>query len=218
LLRQLGVPAHRILVLENFLMDERIVNAPRRIAGPLPLQLVVACRLVPVKRVDLLVSAMKLEPRLADLMHVRVLGTGPLLDDLRASAQGLHFRFEGFRDDVPEVMAQSDVFIQTWAYEPFGLAVVEAMAAGLIVVSPDSGGAAEIVGDVRHGFFYDANDPASLAQALLRVAQITEGARAAMRDAAAARAKACYSASSRRERLMEVFLGVGATVKRSAAE
>ncbi len=90
------------------------------------------------------------------------------------------------------------------------------MAAGLIVVSPDSGGAAEIVGDDRHGVFYDANDPASLAQALLRVTQMSGSARAAMRKAAAARAMACYSASARRERLLQVFLGVGATEKRSA--
>ena len=216
-LQQFGVPAHRIEVLENFLLDERIASAPRRIAGPPPLQLVVACRLVPVKRVDLLVSALKLAPQLADLMHVRVLGTGSLLDDLRASARGLNFRFEGFRGDVPEVMAQSDVFVQTCADESFGLVVVEAMAAGLIVVSANRGGAAEIVGDDRYGFLYDANDPAALAQALLRVAQMPESARAAMRQAAAERALARYSASARRERLMEVFLGVGAAEKRSAA-
>jgi glycosyltransferase involved in cell wall biosynthesis len=207
LLRQFGVPAQRILVLENFLMDERIAQAPRRTKEDSPLQALVACRLVPVKRVDLLVSAIKLEPRLADLMQVRVLGTGPLLEPLRESTQGLGFRFDGFRNDVPEVMAQSDVFVQTWADEPFGLAVVEAMAAGLIVVTPDRGGAAEIVGDERHGLFYAADNAQSLADALLRVAEMSPIARTAMRNAAAAKAMACYSASARRQRLLQVFLG-----------
>jgi glycosyltransferase involved in cell wall biosynthesis len=185
--------------------------------GPAPLQVLIACRLVQVKRVDLLVTAMKLEPRLAQLMQVRVLGTGPLLDQLSESANGLDFRFEGFRTDVPQVMAQSDVFVQTWAEEPFGLAVVEAMAAGLIVVAPDSGGAAEIVGDDRHGLFFRADDPHSLANALLRVAEMPASERAVMRHAAAARALACYSASARRDRLLEVFLGAAPQAKQKAA-
>lgn len=209
-MQQFGVPAHRIVVLENFLLDARISEAPRRVGGSPPLQALLACRLVPVKRVDLLISALCMEPRLAGRLQVRVLGNGPtqVENQLREASKGLDIQFEGFRDDVAQVMAQCDVFVQTWADEPFGLAVVEAMAAGLVVVTPDRGGPAGIVGDDRHGIFYAADDPQSLAQALLRAVDMPAGARTAMREAAAARAMACYSASARREQLREVFLGV----------
>lgn len=207
-MRQFGVPEHRIVVLENFLPDARISEAPRRVGGTPPLQALMACRLVPVKRVELLVSAVRLEPRLAGQLQVRVLGNGPFEAGLRQASRGLDVRFEGFRDDVAQVMAQCDVFVQTWADEPFGLAVVEAMAAGLVVVTPDRGGPAEIVGDDRHGIFYAADDARSLAQALLKAVRMPEAVRDAMRDAAAARAMARYSASSRREQLRQVVLGV----------
>lgn len=72
------------------------------------------------------------------------------LDELRAVAEsgGVvdRIRFLGQRDDVPRVLAAADVHCQPNAGpEPFGIAFVEALYAGLPVVSTDMGGAAEIV-------------------------------------------------------------------------
>jgi glycosyltransferase involved in cell wall biosynthesis len=206
LLRRFGVPARRIQVVGNFLTDERILHAPRRTPGRPPLRVLAACRLVPVKRVDLLVTALRMEPRLSRMLRVRVLGDGPLLGELQAASEGLNIAFEGFCDDVPKALAQSDLFVQTWADEPFGLAVVEAMAAGVTVVTPDSGGAAEIVANERHGLFYRANDARSLADALLAAASMSEQSRSSVGEAGAARARSSYSLSARRDRILDVFV------------
>jgi glycosyltransferase involved in cell wall biosynthesis len=71
---------------------------------------------------------------------------------LRSSAErfGIHdrVRFLGQRFDVPRLLAAADIFCQpNLLPEPFGISFVEAMAAGLPVVTSDIGGAREIVDD-----------------------------------------------------------------------
>jgi glycosyltransferase involved in cell wall biosynthesis len=56
------------------------------------------------------------------------------------------FRFAGHRTDVPDLLAASDIFCQpNLEPEPFGISLVEAMSAGLPVVTSGTGGALEIV-------------------------------------------------------------------------
>jgi glycosyltransferase involved in cell wall biosynthesis len=91
------------------------------------------------------------------------------LDDLIAYAGELgiadRVRFLGQRQDVPELMAAADVFCQpNTGPEPFGLVFIEALSAGLPVVTTAMGGALEIV-DPTCGFLVPP-DPAAVAVAL----------------------------------------------------
>jgi glycosyltransferase involved in cell wall biosynthesis len=75
-------------------------------------------------------------------------------------------RFLGQRSDVPRLMAAADVFCQPNAGpEPFGIVFVEALYAGLPVVSSNFGGAAEIVIE-GCGILTPPGDAAALAEAL----------------------------------------------------
>lgn len=92
------------------------------------------------------------------------------LDDLRASARSLgiaeRVRFLGQRGDVPRVLSAADVHCQpNVSPEPFGIAFVEALYAGLPVVSTRMGGAAEIVTD-DCGRLTPPGDPGALAAVL----------------------------------------------------
>jgi glycosyltransferase involved in cell wall biosynthesis len=78
-------------------------------------------------------------------------------------------RVTGFVPDIAAVMGACSVVVCPSVREPFGLVVVEAMAAGAAVVVSDSGGPAEIVEDGRSGLHFRTGDPASLAQAVLRL-------------------------------------------------
>ena len=74
------------------------------------------------------------------------------LSELQASARDAgiagRIRFVGERGDVPAILAASDIFCQpNTSPEPFGLSLVEALNAGLPVVTSDIGGACEIVDD-----------------------------------------------------------------------
>lgn len=74
--------------------------------------------------------------------------------------------FVGERSDVPDLMAAADVFCQpNEAPEPFGRVFVEALAAGLPVVSTRMGGAVEIIDD-SCGVLVPPGDAPSLAEAL----------------------------------------------------
>jgi glycosyltransferase involved in cell wall biosynthesis len=75
----------------------------------------------------------------------------------------------GHRDDVPSVLAGLDVLVCPSDHEPFGMIVLEALAAGTPVVASDSGGPAEILEHGRSGLLFPTGSPAHLADAVLRI-------------------------------------------------
>jgi glycosyltransferase involved in cell wall biosynthesis len=78
-------------------------------------------------------------------------------------------RFLGQRADVPQLLAAADVHCQpNISPEPLGLAFIEALNAGLPVVSTRMGGAAEIVTE-RCGVLVDPGDATALADVLRRL-------------------------------------------------
>jgi glycosyltransferase involved in cell wall biosynthesis len=95
------------------------------------------------------------------------------LAELRRSA-GLggiaeRVRFLGQRSDVPELLAAADIHCQpNTGPEPFGIAFVEALYAGLPVVATELGGAREIV-DASCGVLVPPHDPGALQAALRRL-------------------------------------------------
>lgn len=72
----------------------------------------------------------------------------------------------GWHDDMPAVLSSLTVFVSAARSEPFGLAIVEAMAAGLAVVATASEGALEIIEDGITGRLVPAEDPATMAQVI----------------------------------------------------
>jgi glycosyltransferase involved in cell wall biosynthesis len=86
----------------------------------------------------------------------------------KASEQGIagRLRFTGQRNDVPRLLAAADIFCQpNLGPEPFGIGFVEALYAGLPVVTTAMGGALEIVDDAC-GILLPPDDRAVLASAL----------------------------------------------------
>ena len=167
-----GVWEDKIQVIENFLPEARTVNCRRRPAYVRSgiRQALVISRIDPIKRVDLLLDAMDLRPELG-AMRVRILGTGWHLESLRERALWSHpnVTFAGFVSDVERELAESDLLIHTCPAEPFGLAILEAMAGRIPVVVPDQGGAGSLIEDGVTGFRFRADDSSDLAERLLDI-------------------------------------------------
>lgn len=77
--------------------------------------------------------------------------------------------FTGFRSDVPALLALFDIYAMSSKEEGLGTSVLDAMACGLVVVTTDGGGLAEMVDQGRGGLVSPAEDPAALSMSLLRV-------------------------------------------------
>ena len=75
----------------------------------------------------------------------------------------------GHVEDVPGYLASLDLFVFPSRDEAYGVALVEAMAAGLPVLGASSGGVLEIIREGRDGLLFRPQDPQALAGALERL-------------------------------------------------
>lgn len=128
-------------------------------------------RLVPEKRPDLFLRvACEVLGTQPDTRFVLV-GGGPGTDGLRGLAEELGVSgkviFAGFVENLRAVYAAADVFVSTSRYEGWGLAVAEAMAAGLPVVATRVGGVEDVVGQC--GILVDTDDPVVIGQYVINL-------------------------------------------------
>jgi glycosyltransferase involved in cell wall biosynthesis len=91
----------------------------------------------------------------------------------QVAALGIEKRasFLDFRTDIPNVLAAADAFVLSSDWEGNPLAVMEALAAGLPVISTSVGGLPELMQTERHGILTPPGDEACLATAMLRLAR-----------------------------------------------
>src|SRR5262249_11521427 len=83
-------------------------------------------------------------------------------------------RLLGLRSDVSRLLAAADVFFLTSINEGIPLTIIEAMAAGLPVISTQVGGVAEVVCEGQTGLLAPAGDVEALARHVLRLAASEE--------------------------------------------
>ena len=144
-------------------------------------------RLVPQKRLEVLVDAVARLNRDGIAVSAAVVGGGRLHEELteRIHRTGARMRLLGERHDVADLLAAADIFALSSAWEARSFAVQEAMLCGCPVVVPRVGGLPELVGDA--GVVVDPADVQALAAGIGTLA--TDAARRASL-AAAARARA----------------------------
>jgi glycosyltransferase involved in cell wall biosynthesis len=153
-----------------------------------------------------------------------IAGDGPRRHELeglaRARGIGSHVRFIGHTDDVPSLLASSDMFVLPSRSEAFPNSLIEAMAAGLPIVATRVGGIVELVENQRTGVLVQPDDPRALGHAILDLIQWRSHA-ARLGRAARADVENRYSWDrmiSSFERLYVEQLGVHAPVRLAAAE
>jgi glycosyltransferase involved in cell wall biosynthesis len=99
-----------------------------------------------------------------------LVGEGELREELtkRVEVAGLpeNFVFAGYRRDVPEILALTDIFVLPTLFEGLPHSILEAMAAGKCVVASRVDGVDEVVVDKETGLLVEAGDVSQLADAL----------------------------------------------------
>jgi glycosyltransferase involved in cell wall biosynthesis len=127
---------------------------------------------------DLLLAAERLILRRPD-WHLAFAGDGPyrrwLLEQIAnrpALSRNVHWL--GHRDDIPNVLKSADVLVQSSLWEGMPNSVLEAMAAGLAVVSTSVEGTEDLVVPGQTGWLTPPNDASALYAVLLEAAESPE--------------------------------------------
>lgn len=80
-----------------------------------------------------------------------------------------NIKFTGKRDDIPQILKESDVFILPSRSEGLGLALIEAMAAGLPCVAARVGGVPEVIDHGENGLLFERESVEELTRHLVRL-------------------------------------------------
>jgi len=167
-----------------------------------------AARLVPMKGINDLISAFKrVRDELPDV-ELEIAGAGPELDNLQAAIERLHLagsvRFLGWVPTMMPLLRDWTIYIQPSIIEPFGIAALEAMAAGLPVIGTSKGGLREIIDDGKTGMIVPPGDSAALAKAITVLLRNPEMLRQ-MGRAGQERAASSFSTSAMVEQVARIY-------------
>lgn len=188
-LRTEGVAASKVTVIANGL-DGRAHDGPPRPRDRHVRRIVTVANLRPEKSHETLIAAAAMIATACPELRYQIVGDGARRGELESLARerGVEriTEFLGHREDVPALLAASDVFVLPSRSEAFPNGAIEAMAAGLPVVASAVGGLLDLIESGRTGILVPPSDPEPLAAALQALyndpARASEIGAAARRD------------------------------------
>lgn len=164
-------------------------------------------RLVYEKGHEFLIEAMSTVTKSDSHAVAGICGAGPLHDQLQVQIEKLNLhdkvKLLGQWDEIPELLAASDVFVLPSRWEGLPMALLEGMMAGLPVIATRVEGVDEVVQPGEHGLLVPLESPVELAQAIL---QLLRSPQDRQRMGAAARERVLNSYTT--DRMCESYLQV----------
>jgi glycosyltransferase involved in cell wall biosynthesis len=144
-----------------------------------PVEMLTVARLVPDKDVGALIEAFAAAGLRDEEASLAIVGGGPLENDLKARARSLGVPAQFFgavtAGELPARYAAADAFVLCSRYEPFGVALREAVVAGLpVICSTAVGAAADVARDGVNALLFAPGDVDALAAALRKLCRDAE--------------------------------------------
>lgn len=169
-----GVPPGKVSIVRNGIDMKRIMMRGAHPFATEP-KLIIVARLIPSKGHRTLFEA------LAKLMalpwRLQIVGNGPDEQALRAEAErlGILSRLEwlGYRTDVPELLSRADLFCFPSEWEGLGLALIEAAATGIPIITSDLPALREVM-DEEVATFVALGDIEGWSQAIRKCISLQE--------------------------------------------
>ncbi|MEO5928007.1 MAG: glycosyltransferase family 4 protein [Patescibacteria group bacterium] len=165
----IGVDVSRIFVIPVAQNVTALLSRPFGAVSPVP-HIVVPCRFVAQKGLDVLLEALSRVANQRVPFHLTLIGSGPLQADLmrQVAKLGLTDRvtIEPWRESS-RLWDEADLFILSSRYEGWGRTIVEAMAAGVPVVTTDVGCVGSFFRPQVDGRVVQPDDVAGLTSAIL---------------------------------------------------
>lgn len=180
LIKKIGIPESKISILycgvdinlySSTMIDEKYPDPT----------IITVCRLVPYKRVEDLIRAVKVLKKDRDNIKLLIVGTGPEEDHLKiiVNELGLQNNVEFLGKikedkDLIKIMKRSHIFALTSVTEGFGMVIVEAMAAGIPYVAYDIPAIREVTDDSKGGYLLQPKNYIDLASKIDMLLSDTE--------------------------------------------
>lgn len=189
ILLERGVDRRRLVLIPNVIdADSFAAQAGDRLAARAELGLrpdnvvaVLVGRLTAQKGVDWFLTAASAVHEVMRESRFLIVGDGPERLSLEAQAAALGLGevvlFLGYRDDVPTLLAASDVFVLSSRSEGLPLALLEAMALGVPPVATRVGGVPDVVRGEQTGILVRPGEPLALAEGMLKLMEDGDAAR-----------------------------------------
>lgn len=209
--RILRVPADRLSVIPNAVAAEARRPVPRRQElSTSSTDLVITCvaNLKPEKGLPILLQAFEAVYARHQHLHLWLVGEGPEREALTRQRAGYasrgHIHFLGLRNDVPAILAASDIFVLPTQIEGMSNALLEAMQMGLPCLTTDLPVNREVIKNSETGILFPVDDTAGLATRLERL--VTQPKlRRALGSAAATQAATRYGVAHVAQQWLRLF-------------
>src|SRR5450830_221310 len=138
-----------------------------------------------------------------------LVGQGTLFDATRTLAATLHVmdsvRFLGIRNDIPDLMRASDLYLMYSLWEGLPIVLLEAAASGLSAVATNVGGNASAVNDGVSGRIVPPNDDEALAAAVIEALNMSQEGRGSWGHAARLLALSSFSLEAVVDRWLALY-------------
>ena len=157
----------RVEVIPNGVNVKKFENVQHRMLHKDKVVLITTSRLVTKNGVGDIIEALKYLP---ENIELHIVGIGLLESALKQKVKNLNLedrvKFLGFikYDDIPKYLHDADIFIRPSLSEGMGNSFIEAMAAGLSVITTPVGGVVDFLKDGETGLFCKVNNPESIAE------------------------------------------------------
>jgi len=170
------IPSQKIVTVYNGINLEELKSKKERNDGKI--------RLISVGRLDKpkspvdLIEALKIVINKRDDIEAWIIGDGDYYNYLKEYIAKHELvqkvKLLGWRQDVPHLLAECDIFVGSSIYEAFGLVYCEAGYTGLPVVATNVEGIPEVVLDKKTGILVAPRESKALAEAILFLAENKE--------------------------------------------
>ncbi|QHQ59960.1 glycosyltransferase [Anaerocolumna sedimenticola] len=207
LIKQFHISADKITLIYNGVDVEKMATIlhPKHS----PAEIIYVGRLIEQKGVQVILKALKRLPEIVD-WNFSIVGDGEYRSNLERQVLdlglGQRVTFLGNCRNVPELLAQADIFVHAPILEEgFGITIVEAMAAGILCIGSKSGAIPEIIKHMVNGYLFEKGAYEELAQLLLSsINEYDTEEKKIVRRNAISTAK-CFSVESFAENLDEIL-------------
>jgi glycosyltransferase involved in cell wall biosynthesis len=135
--------------------------------------LIVTCRLVPVKRLDIFLQVVKKLSKSIPTIRAVIVGDGEQMNALKSMASSLgidnHVCFAGMQKDVSAYLQKSRLFLLTSDSEGLALSLMEAMMCGLPAVTSDVGDLKDLVHNGVNGWLVPRRNVNAFAEKIVSI-------------------------------------------------